>query len=43
MIVIWDQTGLIPADQCRHGNVPAAKDTAKVVDETHDALPGRPD
>jgi hypothetical protein len=43
MIVTWAQTGMILADQFRDGNVPASKDTAEVVDEAYDALPGRPD
>ena len=43
MIVTWGETGLILADQFRDGNVPASKDTAKVVDDAYDALPSRSD
>ncbi|MDP2948120.1 MAG: IS1380 family transposase [Chloroflexota bacterium] len=43
MLVTWAQSALVLADQFRDGNVPASKETARVVDEAYEALPSRPD
>lgn len=41
MIVTWGETNLVLRDEFRDGNVPAAKDIARVVDEAYDMLPRR--
>jgi len=41
MLVSWAETGLVLADEFRDGNVPASKDTARVVDEAYESLPAR--
>lgn len=39
MVVCWAETGLVPRDEFREGNVPASKDIRRVVDEAYQALP----
>jgi hypothetical protein len=41
LLVCWAETGLVLADEFRDGNVPASRDTRRVVDEAYDSLPGR--
>jgi hypothetical protein len=41
LLVSWAETGLVLADEFRDGNVPASKDTARVVDEAYESLPAR--
>ena len=41
LLVSWAETGLMLADEFRDGNVPASKDTARVVDEAYASLPAR--
>ena len=41
MLVSWAETGLVLADEFRDGNVPASKDTARLVDQAYESLPQR--
>jgi hypothetical protein len=41
LLVSWAETGLVLADEFRDGNVPASKDTVRVVDEAYESLPAR--
>ncbi len=41
MIVTWAETNMVLKDEFRDGNVPAGKDTVRVVDEAFDILPVR--
>ena len=43
VLVQWAQTGLVLADEFRDGNVPAARDLKRVVDDAYASLPGRAD
>jgi Transposase DDE domain group 1 len=41
LLVAWAESGLVPADQFRDGNVPAAVGIRELVDEAFAALPSR--
>ncbi len=39
ILVQWAETGLVLAEEFRDGNVPASRDTQRIVDEAHGCLP----
>jgi hypothetical protein len=43
LLVSWAETGLVLADQCRDGNVPASVGIKELVDEAYASLPARED